>query len=417
MRPVHGTVFQGVGIKGATMFNQRLIRYFLKRPQMAYPMLRVAAGAKIYALRYFDRRQVVSGPPITVIIRITHRCNARCIQCGQWGAHGVLKGLEKKELERELSTEQLKSFIDKIAPFSPFISFFGGEPSLRDDIVELVSYVTRKNLLTTMNSNCLLLKEKAEGLIKGGLTYYKASLDGPEGINESIRLAPNSYRAAEEGIRHLIDLRRTLNSPTPIVQMCSTVTKENQYHLLEIAKIADSLGVDILAILFGIFTTPELLSETNNIFRKEFGMESKYWPGFVLERTGMDIKAIRDQIREIKRRKWCFAYRQYPADTKVFDIDAHYNLPRQAHGKGLCIVPWFRMQVMPNGDIALCEDTPDYVAGNILQEDPLAIWNGEKYRELRNYILTHGIFPVCTRCSALYEIPHYRNDFSPSLTV
>jgi radical SAM protein with 4Fe4S-binding SPASM domain len=67
------------------------------------------------------------------------------------------------------------------------------------------------------------------------------------------------------------------------------------------------------------------------------------------------------------------------------------------------------MQLMPNGDIALCEDTPDYVAGNIFEQEPMEIWNGHRYRKFRKYILENGIFPVCSRCSALYEIPHYLN--------
>jgi radical SAM protein with 4Fe4S-binding SPASM domain len=395
--------------------NRRLLRHVTMHPALLPAVLRVAQGARRYAQRYFDRRSLISGPPVTVIVRVTHRCNQRCIQCGLWGRRGVLKQAEPSWLDQELTTQEMIDLVSGLAPFRPFLSFFGGEPLLRADLPQVIAHATSRHLLTTMNSNGLLLTERAEALVRAGLTYYKASLDGPPGVNERIRVCPDSFSRAFSGIEQLLGIRRALASPVPIVQLCATVTPENQYDLIRIAELADGLGVDVLAILFGIFTTEELLGATDRILLREFGIRSRYWPGFVLDRTGMDVPAIRRQIAEIKARRWRFEYRQYPADTRVFDLDVHYHRPEQAHGRGRCIVPWFRMQVMPNGDVALCEDTPDYVAGNIREQNPLEIWNGVRYQRFRQYLLEHGVFPVCTRCSALYEIPHYQNDSLPAL--
>ena len=389
--------------------NKRLLAYMLHNPRTIPCVVRVTRGARVYAKRYFDKGSYVSGPPVTVIIRITNRCNLRCIQCGLWGDSGFLKNMDKKFLKIELSTEHIKSFIEKIADFHPFISFFGGEPLIRKDFVEIIAFISSKHLMTTMNTNAHLLNDKAYDLVRAGLTFCKVSLDGPSGVNEKIRKGNNSYNQAVSGIKMLISARNQLKSPTPIVQMCSCITKENQYKLIEIAEIAHELGVDVFAVLFGIFTTEKQLKSSLQILRHQFNIKSTYWQGFVMDRTGMDIKAIKQQIEEIKRRKWRFIYRQYPADTMAFDIDTHYNKPEYPHGRGFCIVPWFRMQLMPNGDIALCEDTPDYVAGNIFEQEPMEIWNGRRYRKFRKYILEDGIFPVCSRCSALYEIPHYLN--------
>lgn len=392
---------------------KRLLGCVLADPEKLPSLLRIVTGAREYTQKYYDKGVLTSPSPITIIIRITHRCNQRCIMCGQWGANGYLR---KNDSDlTELTTSQIISFLDKMAYFRPFISFFGGEPLLRDDISEIISFANKKHLLTTMNSNCLLLSSKTEALVRSGLTFYKASLDGPPGVNEAVRGSCNSYHEAVEGLKRLMEERLRLRSPTPIIQMCTTITKENQHCLLDIAEIADDLGVDIWALLFGIFTTESLIKASDAISEADLGFKWKWWQGFVLERSGMDIEAIESQLREIKRRKWRFRYRQYPADTGAFDIGVHYNRPNRAHGGALCVLPWVRMQIMPNGDVALCEDTPDYVAGNILTEDPLQIWNGERYIRFRNHIKEKGVFPVCTRCSALYEIPHYQNEFLPPL--
>ena len=392
---------------------RRLALHMLAHPMKIPSLIRIASGAKSNTEKYFNRPDYISGPPVTVIIRVTHRCNQRCLMCGEWGEKGFLKNLPEEEIKRELSTSEITSFIGKIAYFRPFISFFGGEPLLRDDIAEIIRFTSSKHLLTTMNSNCLLLKKRAEGLVRSGLTYYKASLDGPSEVNEKIRVSKDSYKEAVEGLRHLIKVRKELRSQLPIIQMCTTVTKDNQYNLLEMAQIADEIGVDTFALLFGIFSTPGLINRSNEISRKSLGFEWRWWEGFVRDVEGMDVDAIRTQVDKIKSSKWSFRYRQYPADTKSFDISRHYRHPDITHGGPLCVLPWVRMQIMPNGDVALCEDTPDYIAGNILKDDPLKIWNNDKYIKFRKYIKENGIFPVCSRCSAIYEIPHYLNESLP----
>jgi MoaA/NifB/PqqE/SkfB family radical SAM enzyme len=390
---------------------RRLLRRGLTHPRMIPAIARASFGVKHHTRKYFDRKLKTSGPPITVIIRTTNLCNQRCKMCGQWGDNGFFKAMPKQEVARQLSTEQIKTLIDQVASSRPFISFFGGEPLMREDIAEIVGHATSRHLLTTMNSNCTLLKERAEGLVDAGLSFYRASLDGPKGVNEKIRVSRDSYTEAVEGLQHLMEVRERKRSAFPILQMCTTITLENQYHLVETARLADELGADTFALLFGIFMTEPLLAKSNEVSRRALEFEWKSWRGFIDDRTGMDVKAIQEQLCEIRRARWKFRFRTYPPSNTSFDVDAHYNHPERTHGGGLCVLPWVRMEVLANGDVGLCEDTPDYMAGNVLTEHPLAIWNGPRYARFREYLLEQGIFPSCTRCSALYEVPHYLNEF------
>jgi radical SAM protein with 4Fe4S-binding SPASM domain len=56
---------------------------------------------------------------------------------------------------------------------------------------------------------------------------------------------------------------------------------------------------------------------------------------------------------------------------------------------------------MPNGDVATCRDYPDYVCGNIQDDDLLTIWNNGKYRRFRNSLKQEGLMPICSRCCGL----------------
>lgn len=390
---------------------RRLLRRGLAHPRMIPSMVRATFGVAHHTRRYFDRKLRVSGPPVTVIIRTTNLCNQRCTMCGQWGDKGFFKTMPKPEVARQLSTAQIKTLIDQVAPARPFISFFGGEPLMRDDIGELVGHATARHLLTTMNSNSTLLKQRADALVDAGLSFYRASLDGPRGVNEKIRVSRDSYTEAVDGLRHLMAVRDRRGSAFPIIQLCTTVTRENQYHLVETARLADELGVDTFALLFGIFMTDALLAKSNEVSRRSLDFEWKSWKGFIDDRSGMDVPAIQEQLDEIRRTRWRFRFRTYPPSDASFDVATHYLHPERTHGGGLCVLPWVRMEVLANGDVGLCEDTPDYLAGNVLAEHPLAIWNGPRYARFRQHLLDEGIFPSCTRCSALYEVPHYLNEF------
>jgi MoaA/NifB/PqqE/SkfB family radical SAM enzyme len=335
--------------------------------------------------------------------------------CGQWGDNGFFKEMPKHEVARQLSTAQIKRVIDQVAPSRPFISFFGGEPLMRDDIADLVGHATSHHLLTTMNSNSTLLDRRAEGLVDAGLSFYRASLDGPKGVNEKIRLSRDSYDTAVDGLRHLMAVRARKRSTFPIIQLCTTITKDNQYHLVETARVADRLGVDTYALLFGIFMTEPLLRKSNEVSKTALDFEWKSWKGFIDDRSDMDVPAIRQQLDEIRRGRWRFRFRTYPPMTRAFDVGTHYKHPERTHGGGLCVLPWVRMEILANGDVGLCEDTPDYVAGNVLTEHPLSIWNGSRYARFRGHLLERGIFPSCTRCSALYEVPHRLNELLPPI--
>ena len=386
--------------------HRRLMRLLVSRPRMFASLARIAAGPRLCAQRYYDKGACVAAPPVAITIRITNRCNQRCIQCGQWGEAGVFKRAGSSVFSPELTTRQIKDFIDQVAGFRPLISFFGGEPLLREDICELVAYADSKDLLTEIFSNATLLEPKAQALVKAGLTFYRTSLDGPEPVNDKIRKGRDSFKAAVAGLRRLVSLRDSFRAPTPVIQINTTITKENQHVLFDTALIAEALKADVFSVLFGIFTTEELFARSNEKFRRAFNVDWGYWRGFILDRSGMDIAAIQKQIAAIKKRQWRFVYRQEPQDSDQFDIGRHFNRPDLFHGKGLCILPWSRMHVLPNGDTALCEDFPDYITGNILQQGPLDIWNGERYKKFRQYILDHGVFPVCSRCCGIDEVPY-----------
>ncbi len=134
--------------------------------------------------------------PLALRWDITYRCVLRCQYCDLWNLESA-----------ELSTKIICGIIDEIAQSGVRkISFSGGEPLLRDDIADIITYTKRQGISPEMNSTGYLFPEKAGGLT--GLDLLKLSLDGPEEIHDKIRQKQGSYNwvinAAQSAAKHKI---------------------------------------------------------------------------------------------------------------------------------------------------------------------------------------------------------------------
>jgi len=98
-------------------------------------------------VRWHYSRTDYAPPPCSITLRLTSHCNLRCVQCGQWGAHGAFMRPDRQPFGREMTTAEWKVFIDQAASFCPHIYFFGGEPFLRKDCVELIRHATSRKII------------------------------------------------------------------------------------------------------------------------------------------------------------------------------------------------------------------------------------------------------------------------------
>jgi radical SAM protein with 4Fe4S-binding SPASM domain len=314
--------------------------------------------------------------------------------------------MEHSVLHDELSTGQWTSLFEDFSTWKPYLYFSGGEPLLRKDLPAIIKFATDRMLLTALNSNTTLLTEElAERLVRSGLDYYIASLDGPEAINNRIRKGRDVYNRVIAGIRSLVQAKAKLKSALPIIEVCTTVTTENQHHLLETAQLVDQLGVDYFKLQLGVFTNPDLLARTEARFTQSFGVPPKLWAGYVRDMSGIDTEAVAQQEQAIRARRWSFAAGRYPKrSVQGFEFESYFKTPDKVFGEKLCHVPWKRAVIRPNGDVVGCPLFPEARLGNIKEQKFAEIWNGFQMRNFRQSLTQEGLFPTCARCCELYEL-------------
>ena len=192
--------------------------------------------------------------------------------------------------------------------------------------------------------------------------------------------------------------RQDANSRYPLIEIFMTLTTDNQQKITETAQIARSAGVDYFSLALGMFTTKELAKESVEQYKQEFGIEPRFYDGFVRDVTRMNPGLIADQIMAV-RAQWGSRYKHNPPVRA--DLSQYFRRPRERLTRRQCISPWLTMQVMPDGEMTFCEDFADLPVGNICARDPLDLWNNEVSRSWRRRIRTVGKF-VESRCVAHY---------------
>jgi len=119
------------------------------------------------------------GRPINSLrISLTQRCNFNCFFCHQEGEHSPGEELTADEIEVVVSVAA-ELGITKV-------KLTGGEPLLRDDIVEIVRRIAPYVEEVSMTTNASLLEEKACSLKEAGLRRVNVSFHtlNPDGFKE-----------------------------------------------------------------------------------------------------------------------------------------------------------------------------------------------------------------------------------------
>lgn len=166
-----------------------------------------------------------------VVWNLTKQCNLYCDHCYASADSDVAPG--------ELSTTEGKRLLDDLADYGvPVVLFSGGEPLVRDDLADLVSYAADRGLRPVLSTNgTLITPEKARELREAGLQYAGVSVDGMPERNDRFRGQEGAFDAAVRGIEACLDagLKTGLRY---------TITEQNVQDLDDVVELLHDVGVD-----------------------------------------------------------------------------------------------------------------------------------------------------------------------------
>src|SRR3989344_2730722 len=124
------------------------LSYLLKKSIEGDPLVGLKKGLQ-YSSLILSRatRKSLAGPFHGAIV-VTYKCNLRCPMCFLWKGPGEY---DKQHNKKELSTEEMQHLIDDFAAIGTAgIGFTGGEPILRPDMLEIIKYTKKKDMVNIL---------------------------------------------------------------------------------------------------------------------------------------------------------------------------------------------------------------------------------------------------------------------------
>lgn len=275
-------------------------------------------------------------------------CNQKCLHCYAAGQTYADK--------KELSTEEWKKVIDKCKKaYIPQLTFTGGEPTRRDDLVELIDY--SKWFITRLNTNGVLLTEELckklydASLDSVQITFYSANKEEHNKL-----VGADNFDKTVQGIKNAISAGLPISINTPI---CSL--NKNYKETLE---FLNSLGVKYVSCS-GLIVTGNAT--------KDKSKETQLSEDELYKILKEACKYANENLMEIS-----FTSPGWINEKKLKELGL--DIP----SCGACLS---NMAIAPDGEVVPCQSWlgKDAGLGNMLTTNWKDIWNNPMCKKQRNY--------------------------------
>lgn len=274
-------------------------------------------------------------------------CNQKCLHCYASG--------QKSAEEKELSTDEWKEIIDKCHKNCiPQITFTGGEPTMREDLIELIDYAHW--FVTRLNTNGIkLTSDYCHKLYQASLdsvqiTFYSHDKD----IHNKLVGAPQ-YDNTVAGIENALSAGLSVSINTPLCTLNSDYVKTLEF--------LHEKGVRYVTCS-GLITTGNALLEES-----------------------VNLQLDRDSIRNIVRDavKFCYQNEMEISFTSPGWIEDEFfeEVGIATPSCGACLS---NMAITPGGNVVPCQSwLSGEILGNMLHDTWKEIWVGEQCELRRDY--------------------------------
>ena len=168
---------------------------------------------------------------------LTYQCNLNCLHCS---------ATEIRKVEDNLTTNDLKEIIEKLSSYKCILHVNpnAGEPTTRNDFVEIYNLMADKLDKTKMTTNGILLSKIIDKLDLRNLSTIVVSMDGPEEIHDKIR-GSNTHKRTYKSLRALSQRRKEENLDFDI-QINFVLQKLNSESLGDMVAILDENDVNVI---------------------------------------------------------------------------------------------------------------------------------------------------------------------------
>jgi len=284
-------------------------------------------------------------------------CNQKCVHCYAAG--------QKQAEEAELSTDEWKKIIDRCRKACiPQLTFTGGEPTMREDLCELIDYA--QWFVTRLNTNGIKLTEafcselKKVSLDSIQITFYS----GNEEIHNKL-VGAGQFANTVSGIKNALAAGISTSINTPLCSLNKDYVSTLEY--------LHELGVTYVTCSGLITTGNAVLDESTK------------------------LQLSKDEIKKILKEAvdFCYANNMEISFTSPGWVEDSFceELGITTPSCGACLS---NMAVTPGGNVVPCQSwLSGDILGNMLKDSWNDIWDSDECAKRRDYsAMQLGLCPL-----------------------
>ena len=325
-------------ISGNTKFKKIIIpsnKYFYQSPPEIKHIRTMnfedVTNDYYYLLKEFGSFEQLSIPKVD--LDVTFKCNLRCSYC--YYSDNFLK--------TDVNTDKLKRIIDSLRESNiRVLNMTGGEPFIRSDIFEIISYAKLKGLKLILNTNGTLLNKEMADRLKSISPYIflRISIDGTEKKHDMLR-GKGTYKKTWENIKYL----NKIGIP---MRLSFVAMHKNTF--------------DVLPLYLKLLKYPSI-KDLNISLANRIG-------------SAKNKDDLTPRLNDL---------------VFLFSLKFIFRLSK----KLLLKMPYFEIvtcaaysftHIDCNGNVHFCDQMPRTMPlGNVLENDILTIWHSERYQSLFNH--------------------------------
>ncbi|MBG7609276.1 MAG: PqqD family peptide modification chaperone [Anaerolineae bacterium] len=298
--------------------------------------------------------------PYRMDLALTYRCNDNCAHCYN----------ARPRNYPEMNSESWKRVIDRAWDLGiPHIVFTGGEPTLRDDLPELIAHAEANGQITGMNTNARRLQDPhfVEALVEAGLDHVQITVESHDAhIHDSMVRKRGAWQQTIAGLRNVLGTRLYVMTNTTMLQ-------ENAPTMATTLEFLAELGVPTIGLNALIYAGQGLSVGT----------------GLRESELSALLAMAQEKTEQCGQKLIWYTPTQY----------CHFDPTQNNLGVKGCTAALYNMCIEPDGGVLPCQSYYRQL-GNFLKDPWESIWNHElsiKLRE-RSYVPD-----TCKSCDLLSE--------------
>ena len=338
--------------------------------------------------------------PEYIILGVNNVCNLHCKMCDV-GTQNLETNFAQNLVGSHplnMPIELFKKIIDQTAKNYPKakIGYAFTEPLVYPHLRESLLYAKEKGLETTITTNALNLKRKADDLLDGNLKELFISLDGLQETHNYIRGNKQSFQKALEGINYLSQFE---NSPE--ISIYCVITEWNYKELTQFVDFFADKPIKHLGFMHQNFITKEV-ADGHNAF---YGNTYKATHSNIEETdfSNIDIGVLHEGIQSIRNKKYHFSTSFSPEINELDRLNTYYFKPEVKLGR-TCNDVFTNVMIKTDGTVipahGRCYNS---TMGNLHENTLTEIWNSSLYGDFRKELVkAGGLLPACNRCCSAF---------------